>query len=204
MTRISARIVPIFSTPPVSPPSRCSSGTSTSSRRISPVTEARTDILSIGLPSVMPRMVARSSRNRAMFFRPALVRRLGGDRQQVGHRRVGHPGLGPAQHPAVAAPLGPRRDVGDVGAGVGLGQRERRDQVAAQRRHQVALAQRLGAVLVDEVRPHQRLHGGRRRQRQRAPRQLLGEQAVRHHVGVGAAVLLGVAQPEVARARRAA
>ena len=83
---------------------------------------------------------ARSSRKSAMFFMPALVRRLGGHRQHVGHRRAGHPRLGPAQHPAVAAALGARRDAGDVGAGVGLGQREGRDEVAAQRRREVARA----------------------------------------------------------------
>src|SRR6185436_8544456 len=38
----------------------------------------------------------------------------------------------------------------------------------------------------------------RRRQRQGAARQLLGEEAVRHHVGVGAAIALGVAQAEPA------
>jgi hypothetical protein len=70
ITRISDRMPPIFSTPPVSPPSRCSAGTSTSSSRISPVTEPRTAIFSIDLPSVMPRIVARSSRNSAMDFMP--------------------------------------------------------------------------------------------------------------------------------------
>src|SRR5207245_1763803 len=59
ITRISERIPPIFSTPPVSPPRRCSAGTSTSSRRSSPVREARTDILSIFLPRVLPRSVER-------------------------------------------------------------------------------------------------------------------------------------------------
>ena len=34
------------------------------------MTEARTDILSIALPSVMPRIVLRSSRKSAMFFMP--------------------------------------------------------------------------------------------------------------------------------------
>ena len=70
MIRISARMPPIFSAPPCSPPSRYACGTSTSSRRISPVAEARTAILSIGLPSVMPRIVRRSSRKSAMFFIP--------------------------------------------------------------------------------------------------------------------------------------
>ena len=70
ITRISERTPPIFSTPPVSPPNRCSAGTSTSSRRISPVTEPRTDIFSIALPRVIPRIVARSSRKSAMFSMP--------------------------------------------------------------------------------------------------------------------------------------
>ena len=63
-------MLPIFSTPPVSPPSRCSAGTSTSSSKISPVTEARTDIFSMDLPSVIPRITERSSRKSAMDFRP--------------------------------------------------------------------------------------------------------------------------------------
>src|SRR4029453_4938562 len=57
--------------------------------------------------------------------------------------------------------------------------------------------QGLGAVLVDEAGAHQRLHRRRGRDRQRAPRQLLGEEAVRHHVSVGAAVLLGIAEAEI-------
>src|SRR2546422_10074931 len=65
-------------------------------------------------------------------------------------------------------------------------------------RHQVALAQLLGAVLVHEVGPHQRLHRRGGGHRERAARHLLREEAVRHHVGAGAAVRLGVAQPEVA------
>ena len=102
---------PTFSTPPVSPPSRCSAGTSTSSRRISPVTEARTDILSIALPSVIPRIVRAVQQEQRDVLHAALVRRLGGDGQQIGDRRAGHPRLRSAQHVAIAAPLGPRRDV---------------------------------------------------------------------------------------------
>ncbi len=115
-------------------------------------------------------------------------RRLAGVRDE--HLRAVEPVL-------VALPYRGRLDARDVGAGVGLGQREGRDEIAAQRRRQVAGAQRLGPVLVDEVGAHQRLHRRRRGDRQRAPRELLGEQAVRHHVGVGAAVPLGIAEGQV-------
>jgi hypothetical protein len=63
-------MVPIFSTPPVSPPSTCSAGTSTPSRTISPVSDARTAIFSIFLPRLMPGMCRRSRRKSAMFFMP--------------------------------------------------------------------------------------------------------------------------------------
>src|SRR4029453_3761189 len=75
---------------------------------------------------------------------------------------------------------------------------EGRDQIAPEGRHQVAPAQVLGAVLVDEVRTHQGLHRGGGRHRQGAACQLLGEEAVRHHVGAGAPVGLRIAKPEVA------
>src|SRR5713226_5078179 len=158
ITRISDRMPPIFSTPPPSPPSRCSAGTSTSSSRISPVSEARTDIFSIFLPSAIPRIVARSRRKSAMFFIPRSAE-------------------------VFAATV--------------------RTSATGALVTQVLPPDRLRALLVDDVRAHERLHGGGRGHRERAARQLLGEEAVGHHVGVGAAVGLRVAEAEVAELAQA-
>src|SRR3990170_1259974 len=99
--------------------------------------------------------------------------------------------------PPVSPPR--RRAAREVGARAGLGRGEGRAQVAAERGHQVSPPEVLRAVRVDEVRAHQRLHAGRGGERHRAARQLLGEEAVGHHVGPGPAVGLRVAEAEVAQ-----
>jgi len=140
------------------------------------VTEARTDILSIALPSVMPRMVLRFQQEERDVLMPRSSDVFAATVRRSGDRRTGHPRLRSAQHVAISPPLRPRGDGGDVGAGVRLRQREGRDQIAPEGRHEVAAAEILGAVLVDEMRSHQGLHRGGRRHRQRAARQLLGEE----------------------------
>src|SRR5205814_1372555 len=74
--------------------------------------------------------------------------------------------------------------------------------LAAQRRFQVLAALGVGAVAVDEVGAHQRLHGGDRRQRERPCRQLFVEHAAGGEVGALAAHLLGVAEAQVAELRQ--
>ena len=129
---------------------------------------------------------------------PALARGLGADGQHVGDRRVGDPGLGALEPPAALRALGEGGDAGDVRAGVRLGEAEGRDLLPAEGGDEVTLPEVLRSVLVDEVGAHQALHGGERGERHGAPRQLLGEEAVGHHVGVGAAVGLGVAETQEA------
>ena len=90
------------------------------------------------------------------------VAALNGDASRIGTQKpkrrdggAGHPRLGAREHPAVAALLRARGDARDVRAGVRLRQREGRHLLAAQGRDEVAAAQLLAAVLVDEVRPHE-------------------------------------------------
>src|SRR5262244_291631 len=177
MIRISARMPPILSAPPVSPPRTLASGTSTSSSRISPVTDARTAILSIGLPSVTPRMVRRSTRKSAMFFSP--------------------------RSPDVFAATVNTSATGALVTHVFVPRSTQRSPRRSARVARLATSEpAFGSVIanvaigVDEVRAHERLHARGGGHRQRAARQLLGEETVGRHVGVGAAVLFGIAEAQ--------
>ena len=64
---------------------------------------------------------------------------------EVRAHAVGDERLGAVDDPAAVDALGARADGGDVGAGVGLGDRERRDLLAADRGREPALLLRLGA-----------------------------------------------------------
>jgi hypothetical protein len=91
------------------------------------------------------------------------------------------------------------RDVGDVRAGVGLGDRDRADLLARDRGAQVTLTLLVGAELRQRRRRHVGLHRDRHRNRARPTvRELLDEDDLRGEIPAGAAPALGVVQPEEA------
>ena len=68
------------------------------------------------------------------------------DHEHVGERGVGDPALRPGDHPLVPVADGLRRERRRVGAGLGLGERERRDDLAGRQPRQPLLALLLGAA----------------------------------------------------------
>ena len=69
----------------------------------------------------------------------ALRGRLDGGHDEVGAHAVGDVGLLAVDHPAAVGGLGAGARRGDVGARAGLGDAERADLLAADRRHEIAL-----------------------------------------------------------------
>src|SRR5208282_5907583 len=112
---------------------------------------------------------------------------------------VGDVGLLAVEDPAAVHALGVRGDGGDVRAGAGLGDAERADQLAPDRRHEIALALLLRAEPPDR-------RGGdvdvRADARSRAagahPRHLLAQDRLVQIVAALPAIGLGVLQPEQA------
>ena len=109
----------------------------------------------------------------------------GGPGEQAQPVRLGAVGdvqLRPVDHPVVAVAFRAGPDARHVRAGVGLGDRDRGNKLAAQRRGQVALLQLLAAVVVQRGRGHVVLHGDRHRDPGAAhPAEFLAED---HRVGV--------------------
>ena len=101
--------------------------------------------------------------------------------------------------PHVAVAHRSRGDRGDVGAGVGFGDRDRRDLLAGDRGPQVALLLIVGAELGERRRGHVGLHRQRHRDRA-APRlgELLDEHDLGGEIATRAAPLDGVVQAEEA------
>ena len=117
---------------------------------------------------------------------------------EVGDAAVGNPGLLAVEHIAVAVALGGQRDIGDVGAGLLLGQREGCDGAAAARAFEpVAL---LGVAEQADRPGAEALHGEGEIGQAVVPRQRLADQAERAHVercrrvGIGR----GMREPAVA------
>jgi len=111
----------------------------------------------------------------------------GEERQHAGLAAVGHPHLGAVEQVAVALADRRRRHAGRVGAGPGLGDRQRRRDLAGGEARQVATLLGLGAVGDDRVAGgvlHEVDHGGRRAR----PRDLLDGQAERQRTEAGAAI----------------
>ena len=113
--------------------SRAESGTRTSSSVISPVLDARSDILCLISRAVKPGV----SVGTAKPATPSVGTRP--DHRHVGDRRVGDPHLAAVEHPVGAVAAGPGRHVGRVGAVVGLGQAEAADQLAGRHARQPSL-----------------------------------------------------------------
>ena len=93
--------------------------------------------------------------------RAALVGGAGEQAEPVGLDAVGDVELRPVDHPLVAVADRAGLQAGDVGAGVGLGHRDRADHLAPDRRDEVALLQLLGAEAVQRRGRHVGLHGDR-------------------------------------------
>ncbi len=134
---------------------------------------------------------------------PALVRawrrRGAGEQDQVvGAVGKGAPVLVAGQHPFVAVALGPARDRGQIRAGVGLRQRTRVQEFAADHARQIGLPHVLGHGLHDPAPLGARDDG---RDRHPAARQLLADQAVLEDAKAEAAVLLRNRDAEIPHLR---
>ena len=129
-------------------------------------------------------------------------RAFGGDEIDVGVDAVGDEHLAAVEDVVVALEARRGADRRDVGAGIGLGDGDRRDHLSFDRGDEVALAQLVGAELVQRRRRHVRLH----RDPHRHPGVVAADDLLEHHrrvrpVEPGAAPLRVVAQsehPEVA------
>ncbi len=125
---------------------------------------------------------------------------LDDERQEVGPGAVGDEHLAAVDDPRLAVSYRARRDVGDVRAGVGLGDGDRADLLARDRGPQVALTLFVRSELRQRGRRHVGLHRDRHRDRARpAMRQLLDEHDLGGKVAAGSAPTLGVVQPEEAQ-----
>ena len=129
----------------------------------------------------------------------AFLRGLDGGDDEVRAHAVGDVGLLAVDHPAAVDALGARGDRGDVGAGARLGDAERADLLAADRRHEVALLLLLGAELPDRRRGDVDVRADARGRAAGAdPRHLLAQHRLVQVVAALAAVGLRVLQPEQA------
>ena len=112
---------------------------------------------------------------------------------------VGDEHLAAVDAPHVAVADGPGADRGDVGAGVGLGDRDRADLLARDRRHQPPFALVVGAEVGEGRRGHVGLHRDRHRDRARAaPGELLDEHEAGGQVAVAPAEARRVVEAEEA------
>ena len=130
--------------------STASAGSRTSSSTISPVEEARSDSLWWISLAVTPGRRHRHDEAADPVVGP------GPDHGDVGHRGVGDPHLGAAQHPVVAVADGAGRHRGRIGAVVGLGQAE-----AADRRRRPPSSGSQLLLLLLRAEPPDRVHGQR-------------------------------------------
>ena len=124
----------------------------------------------------------------------------GEEEEGAGARAVRDPLLRAGDTPAVAVRLGGRAQRAGVGAGVGLGERERAELLAPRERRHEACLLLLGSEREDRKRRRARVHGDRHADARVRPRELLEDEDVREEVRARAAVLLGDAdahEPEL-------
>ncbi|MGY4472035.1 hypothetical protein ACVWWK_007744 [Bradyrhizobium sp. LB9.1b] len=119
-----------------------------------------------------------------------MLGRLGPDHEHVGDRRVRDPHLAAGEAIAVRDLLRPRLHAGWIGAGVGLGQAEAADPLAAGELRQVFLALVLVAIGVDRVHHQRGLHRVHRAVAGIDPLDLAGDEAVGDIACIGAAIFL--------------
>ena len=117
---------------------------------------------------------------------------------EIGDAAVRNPGLLAVEHVAVAVALGRHRDIGDVGAGLLLGQREGRDASPARVRLSHCRCAALPNRLIGPG--AEALHGEGEIGEAVVPRQRLADEAERAHVERGGRVGIGrrVREPAVA------
>ena len=108
---------------------------------------------------------------------------------------MGDPGLVPGDHPGVPLTHRPRAQRAEVGAGVGLGEDRRRQDLGRRDPRQPFLLLRLGAAAEDQLRRDLRARP-ERADADVAARQFLRDHAHRRLRHAGAAVLLGDGQAE--------
>ena len=123
---------------------------------------------------------------------------LGEDQRDVGDVAERDPHLLTADPPAAVDPLGPALHRGGVGAGVGLGQPEASEQIAAAESGQPALLLLLGSPALDRAADERGLDRDHRPRGAVGPADLLDDQGVGDVVEAAPAVLLGDRRPEVA------
>ena len=121
----------------------------------------------------------------------------GGDRDAAGDlgAGVGDELLGAVDRPLAVGELGAGADVAGVGAGLGLGQAEGGEALAAAQPRQPFVLLLVAAPEVDRHRPQRGVGGHRDADRGVDPRQLFHRQHVGERVGPAAAVLLRERNP---------
>ena len=184
---------------PGSPPSRFPAGHAhVVERDLRGVRRAHAELVELArTPRRRARSVSTTNSETPRCCEPGLG--LDRHRHELRPGAVGDEHLPAVDDPGVAVALGAGGDRRDVGAGVGLGQRDRADLLAADRRREVALLQLVGPELGERRRAHVGLHRDRHRDRAgAAPGQLLDEEEARGEVAVGAAPGGGVVEAEEA------
>ena len=158
--------------PRPSSPTRSASGTSTSSYVVSHEATALRPIFGIARRLDAVGVAVDEEQRHPLRRLGALLERCRAGQQQdaVGLQRLRRPHLAPVDDVVVAVAHGPGRDVGRVGAGIGLGHAERDVQLAGGDVGQVLLLHLLGAVDDDrvhaehgEVQRRRAVHAGARR-----------------------------------------
>ena len=115
---------------------------------------------------------------------------LGVDHQRIGDRAVGDPHLVAVEHEAVALLVGAGLHRDHVGAGAGLGHRERADMLAGNQFWQIFALLRLVAVAADLVDAEVGMRAVGEPDRRRRPRHLLHRQAMLEIAEARAAIFL--------------
>ena len=181
-------------------PTRCSSGTQTSSKYSSRVSRPRQPMPRIFGPMVKPGGVLLDHEGRELRCL-RLGRRAGQQRHAEGHvgAGVGDERLPAVDHPAAVAPLGPGADAAGVGTGVGLGQAEGAERPALRQRSEPALPLLVVAEQEERQRPDRHVGLPRRGHRLVGQAELLhgGDEADGGHAD--AAPLLGDQHAEQAQ-----
>ena len=125
---------------------------------------------------------------------------VGQQAEEVGAGRVGDPHLGAVDHIVVAVLFGVGLDVGHVGAGVGLGHRDRGDHVTGDGRRQVVALELVGAEAGQGGRGHVGLHAdGQRHAAAGGAADFLGDDQAVGIIQTHAAVFLGLGDAQQAQ-----
>jgi hypothetical protein len=113
------------------------------------------------------------------------------DHEHIGDGAVGNPGLRAIEAIAVCGLLGAGLHAGRIGAGIGLGEAEAADELAARELREIFLALRFRAIGIDRIHHEARLHAHHRAIARIDALHLARHQTVAHIGRADAAIGLG-------------